>query len=213
MELLLSELGSPLGDLLIAFQADTLYALDYGDRRERLEQGLRSRWPDLSLEPAALPRSLARPIEHYFVGDWQSIYTLALDPGGTPFQQRVWHQLRQILPGQVISYGHLAQQLGCPGGAQAVGAANGRNPIAIAIPCHRVIGRNGDLTGYAGGLERKSWLLTHERASFQAAGSQASDCQQLDLFSQPFLEGSRSNCPPKDKSSYSANRWFHPDPA
>ncbi|ENH8377688.1 methylated-DNA--[protein]-cysteine S-methyltransferase, partial [Shigella sonnei] len=82
--------------------------------------------------------------------------------GGTPFQREVWKTLRTIPCGQVMHYGQLAEQLGRPGAARAVGAANGSNPISIVVPCHRVIGRNGTMTGYAGGVQRKEWLLRHE---------------------------------------------------
>ena len=83
---------------------------------------------------------------------------------GTPFQQRVWTALREVPYGETVSYGQLADILGQPTGARAVGLANGKNPIGIIVPCHRVVGSTGDLTGYGGGLDRKRWLLTHEHA-------------------------------------------------
>ncbi len=86
-----------------------------------------------------------------------------MDPLGTPFQLRVWAELRRIPFGQLTSYGELARRLGNPGAARAVGAANGRNPISIVVPCHRVVGANGSLTGFGGGIERKRWLLEHEQ--------------------------------------------------
>jgi methylated-DNA-[protein]-cysteine S-methyltransferase len=100
-------------------------------------------------------------IRDYFDGELRN-FTLPLAPQGTPFQQEVWSALRDIPFGETTSYGALAAQLGRPGSARAVGAANRQNPIAIVVPCHRVIGTNGTLTGYAGGLERKSLLLDHE---------------------------------------------------
>jgi len=90
--------------------------------------------------------------------------------GGTPFQRVVWAALREIPPGRTTSYGQLAARLGRPGASRAVGLANGANPVAIAVPCHRVIGADGTLTGYGGGIERKRWLLEHERASLAATG-------------------------------------------
>ncbi len=81
---------------------------------------------------------------------------------GTEFQRRVWGELREIPLGETISYGELARRLGTPGASRAVGLANGRNPVSIVVPCHRVIGADGRLTGYGGGLERKAWLLRHE---------------------------------------------------
>lgn len=92
----------------------------------------------------------------------QHRFALPLDAAGTAFQQQVWQALRQIAPGQTQRYGDLAQALGRPGAARAVGAAVGRNPLSIIVPCHRVLGQGGALTGYAGGLPRKAWLLQHE---------------------------------------------------
>ena len=100
-------------------------------------------------------------LEEYFAGTRRE-FDLPLDPVGTPFQQSAWTVLRTIPYGQTISYGQQAQQLGDPNKARAVGAANGKNPLSIVVPCHRVIGSGGQLTGFAGGLEVKSWLLDHE---------------------------------------------------
>jgi methylated-DNA-[protein]-cysteine S-methyltransferase len=98
----------------------------------------------------------------YFAGRWAALGALPLDPAGTEFQLRVWRALREIPVGATASYGEIARRIGCPGSARAVGSANHHNPIAIAIPCHRVIGAGGLLVGYAGGLPRKRWLLAHE---------------------------------------------------
>jgi methylated-DNA-[protein]-cysteine S-methyltransferase len=100
----------------------------------------------------------------YFAGDLRAFDGVALDAGGTPFQQRVWAALREIPAGDTISYLTLARRIGDPTAARAVGAANGANPIAIVVPCHRVIASDGRLSGYAGGVHRKRWLLDHERA-------------------------------------------------
>jgi len=105
----------------------------------------------------------AREFAAYFAGTGQR-FTVALDPAGTPFQQRVWQALLEIAPGARLSYGEIARRLGRPGAARAIGAAVGRNPIAIIVPCHRVVGSDGSLTGYAGGLPRKRALLEHETA-------------------------------------------------
>ncbi|HKA14250.1 MAG TPA: methylated-DNA--[protein]-cysteine S-methyltransferase [Myxococcota bacterium] len=112
----------------------------------------------------------------YFAGSPAALAALPLDPRGTDFQRRVWHALREIPLGSTASYGEIAQRIGRPGAARAVGDANRRNPIAIAIPCHRVIGGDGRLVGYAGGLARKRWLLDHEircASSDQAASSKS----------------------------------------
>jgi methylated-DNA-[protein]-cysteine S-methyltransferase len=100
-------------------------------------------------------------LDRYFAGAL-AVFDLPLDPAGTPFQRQVWDELVRIPIGETISYGELARRVGRPGSARAVGAANGQNPISIVIPCHRVIGSDGKLTGYGGGLPRKAWLLDHE---------------------------------------------------
>ena len=104
----------------------------------------------------------------YFSGDLQQ-FELRLAPHGTEFQKKVWQELCRIPFGASISYGELARRIGQPTASRAVGLANGRNPISIIVPCHRVIGANGTLTGYGGGIERKKWLLEHE-AAFAPAG-------------------------------------------
>lgn len=105
-----------------------------------------------------------RQLREYLDGTRRE-FDLPLDPEGTPFQQKVWDVLRAIPYGETITYGEQARRLGDPRRARAVGAANGRNPIAVIVPCHRVVGADGSLTGYAGGVERKDWLLRHERGA------------------------------------------------
>lgn len=106
---------------------------------------------------------LIAQLDQYFAGS-AAEFDVPLSLTGTDFQRRVWTELREISHGETISYGELARRLGSPGASRAVGLANGRNPIAIVIPCHRVIGADGRLTGYGGGLKRKAWLLRHEAA-------------------------------------------------
>jgi methylated-DNA-[protein]-cysteine S-methyltransferase len=106
----------------------------------------------------------ARTIRAYFEGDVMALESLPVAPPGTPFQQEVWKELRTIGPGHTISYGELAKRVHRPDASRAVGLANARNPVALVIPCHRVIGSNGKLTGYAYGLDAKRWLLRHEGA-------------------------------------------------
>jgi methylated-DNA-[protein]-cysteine S-methyltransferase len=101
-------------------------------------------------------------LRDYFAGDLQALDAIGVDPAGTPFQQEVWAALRRIPAGTTLSYGELAASVGCKAGARAVGAANGSNPIALIIPCHRVIRGDGSLCGYGGGVWRKAWLLRHE---------------------------------------------------
>lgn len=105
----------------------------------------------------------------YFAGRADALAALPLDLDGTGFQMRVWRKLLEIPAGETRSYSDLAQAIGMPFAVRAVGAANGQNPVAVAVPCHRVVGKNGQLTGYAGGLKRKAWLLAHERRSYAVA--------------------------------------------
>jgi methylated-DNA-[protein]-cysteine S-methyltransferase len=106
-------------------------------------------------------RKAAQQLQEYFSGSRRE-FDLPLNPHGTEFQQRVWRELTKIPFGETRSYGQLAKRIGNPNGSRAVGLANGRNPIAIIVPCHRVIGADGSLTGFGGGIERKEWLLNHE---------------------------------------------------
>jgi methylated-DNA-[protein]-cysteine S-methyltransferase len=125
---------------------------------------LRLRWGAHSLTPARNPAGLSDLIGAYLVGDFAAIDHIPVETGGTPFQRDVWTELRAIPAGSTISYGELAKRVGRPAASRAVGMANGSNPIVIVIPCHRVIGADGSLTGYGGGIERKRWLLAHEGA-------------------------------------------------
>lgn len=104
---------------------------------------------------------VAQQLGAYWAGE-RTAFDLPLEPGGTPFQQRVWEALRSIPYGETRTYGWIAERIGQPTAVRAVGLANGRNPLSIVVPCHRVVGRTGDLTGYAGGVERKRFLLDHE---------------------------------------------------
>ena len=125
-----------------------------------------ARGPTIAASWEHAPEALAearRQLDEYFAGE-RTRFELPLDPVGTPFQLRVWAALRRIELGETRTYGQLATELGDPKATRAVGAANGRNPLSIIVPCHRVIGADGSLTGYAGGEERKRWLLAHERA-------------------------------------------------
>ncbi|ACG72266.1 methylated-DNA/protein-cysteine methyltransferase [Anaeromyxobacter sp. K] len=160
---------SPIGPVHLVSDGRALCALELGDT-PLLRPALARRFgPDLALRAGRDPLGLASRARAWFAGDLGALDGLPLDPGGTPFQRQVWDELRRIPAGETRSYGALAAALGRPGAARAVGLANGRNPIAIAIPCHRVIGADGSLTGYAGGLDRKRWLLAHERAALDGA--------------------------------------------
>ena len=153
---------SPVGRLLLV--------ADEGGLRELLfERGRTSPTIDASWENNdPLLREAIRQLRAFFAGERQH-FDLELNPQGTGFQQRVWRALQEIPFGQTISYRELARRLGNPAASRAVGLANGSNPIAIIIPCHRVIGSNGTLTGYGGGLENKRWLLDFERSQLRLA--------------------------------------------
>lgn len=166
--LLISEtLPSPLGDLIAVADGDVLCALEFSSDRSRLASHLRKAWPEHRLVPGRLPAPIRRGIAAYFRGDFDALHAIPVAPRGTAFQRAVWDELRRIPPRRTISYGVLAARIGKPKAVRAVGLANSRNPIAIAVPCHRVIGANGTLTGYAGGIERKAWLLQHEGSRFE----------------------------------------------
>ena len=111
---------------------------------------------------AAAP--VKRALDAYFAGDLRALAALPIDPGGSDFQRAVWNALRAVPAGETVSYGALARAIGKPQAARAVGAACGANPVWLVVPCHRAIGSDGHLVGYAAGLERKGWLLAHERA-------------------------------------------------
>jgi methylated-DNA-[protein]-cysteine S-methyltransferase len=157
--LVVSRLDSPLGALLLACRADgAVVALDFGE----LEGRFRARLGE-AVEGAA-PAAVARALEGYFAGDVRALEGVLVAPVGREFQLAVWAELRRIPAGETRSYGEVARALGAPGASRAVGLANGRNPVMLVIPCHRVIGADGALTGYAGGVARKAWLLRHEGA-------------------------------------------------
>jgi len=164
MTLEIAEFHSPIGTIVLAVRDGTLAALVFAegwpDRRARLVK----RFGDVDLRGAADPAGVSGRLAAYFAGDLGALDAIPVDPGGTPFQRRVWAALRTIPAGETVSYQTLARRIGAPTAVRAVGAANRTNPIGIVVPCHRVIGADGSLTGYGGGIERKRWLLTHERA-------------------------------------------------
>jgi methylated-DNA-[protein]-cysteine S-methyltransferase len=146
-------LPTPLGPLILVATERALVAVEFAERA--LVAGVPSGRTPLLDEACAQLRA-------YFAGERRE-FDLPLAPEGTAFQRAVWTALRAIPCGETRTYGDVARQVGRPAAVRAVGAANGRNPIAIVVPCHRVIGADGSLTGYGGGLDRKRWLLAHER--------------------------------------------------
>jgi methylated-DNA-[protein]-cysteine S-methyltransferase len=154
---------TPLGEAVIMWDSGSnLRMFDWADNEPRISRLLSRTYGSVELKSAAAPEPLKRAFSAYFDGDLASLSAIACATGGTPFQRAVWAGLRAIPPGATLSYGALAKSLGKPAAMRAVGLANGANPISLVIPCHRVIGADGSLTGYAGGMERKRWLLRHE---------------------------------------------------
>jgi methylated-DNA-[protein]-cysteine S-methyltransferase len=150
--------GSPIGSLLLVATDGVLTGLYMDAQRHRPDDdafGVRD-------DGSAAFADVVRQLGEYFAGE-RTDFDVPLDLGGTEFQRRVWDALREIPYGVTWSYGQLAAHIGSPGASRAVGLANGRNPIAVIVPCHRVVGANGKLTGYGGGLERKQQLLDLER--------------------------------------------------
>lgn len=165
--LLRDELDTPLGRMLVITEASgTLRLIAWLEGQPKLEPAVLAYASDLrySLRAAENPGGATRALRDYFEGDLGALERLAVAEIGTPFQRKVWRALRGIARGTTLSYGELARRIGQPQAVRAVGLANGQNPINLVVPCHRVIGANGSLTGYGGGLTRKRWLLMHERA-------------------------------------------------
>lgn len=170
-ELLVDYIPSPIGQIVIVVDGDRLCSLDFEDYSERMMRLLRRRYVEFRLTQVADPHGFSTLINRYFAGDYGSLATIPVQTGGTPFQQEVWSALRGIPVGETFAYSRLAAGIGRPSAARAVGMANSLNPVAIVLPCHRVVGCNATLTGYAGGIDRKRWLLRHEHASFSEGRS------------------------------------------
>jgi len=165
LSLLIDRLDTPIGEMLIVSDHDgNLRAVDWADHETRMHRLLTIHYGQngFRLDPARSPNGLTDAIERYFRGELTAIDTLPVKTGGTSFQGDVWRTLRNIPCGTTVSYMKLAKQIGRPAAVRAVGSANGSNPVGIVVPCHRVIGSDGSLTGYGGGIERKMWLLNHE---------------------------------------------------
>jgi O-6-methylguanine DNA methyltransferase len=164
MHLRLEQWNSPLSTILPVTDDDgALRALDFAGHESRMHRLLREHYGTYALRDGAAPPSVTRALTAYFDGDVEALNNVRVATSGTPFQRTVWKALREIPAGMTKSYGELAAHIGRAGACRAVGAANGSNPIAIVVPCHRVIGANGSLTGFASGLPRKQWLLDHEK--------------------------------------------------
>jgi methylated-DNA-[protein]-cysteine S-methyltransferase len=155
---------SPIGPLTIAVHDERVCALFFGDAAEEVRKAAARWYPDDRIaQPGSGSRHVVDVVRAYFDGDVHAIDRLDVELNGTPFQSRVWQALRQVVAGETASYSDVARSIGAPAAVRAVGAANGANPVAIIVPCHRIVGANGNLTGYGGGLDKKRWLLAHER--------------------------------------------------
>ncbi len=164
MKLWLDRVSSPIGTVLLVSDGRALRALDFEDHEARMRVLLRRYWGEVALSEERAPENISQSLRDYFEGDLEATGRIAVETGGTDFQRRVWTELRKIPAGETRQYGRLAAAIGAPRASRAVGLANGANPVAIVIPCHRVIGADGSLTGYGGGLSRKAWLLRHEQS-------------------------------------------------
>lgn len=163
MHLRLDHYSSPLSPLLIVTDDQgQLRAMEFADLESRMTRLLRQHYGEYTLKKMPATRSLIEALDAYFEGDLDAIDQIPTATGGSAFQKAVWKALRAIPAGSTTSYSQLATSIGRSGSARAVGAANGANPIPVVVPCHRVIGADGSLTGFASGLPRKKWLLKHE---------------------------------------------------
>lgn len=162
--LVIERIPTPIGETYsVTDEAGRLRAFAWVDHESRGIQQLRQQYgKSLGIVEGRGPADVRKAFTRYFEGDVHAIDDLECATNGTPFQQEVWNALLAIPAGQTLSYGALAVRIGKPSAVRAVGLANGANPISVVVPCHRVIGTDGSLTGYGGGLERKRWLLAHE---------------------------------------------------
>lgn len=165
LRLLVDRLRTPIGELVIVSdETARVRAIDWQDHEDRMLRKLTIHYGagGWTLTRAGDPFGHTAVLAAYMDGDLAALDSLAVSTGGTTFQKQVWCALREIPSGTTTSYGELAKRIGRPSAVRAVGLANGANPIGIVVPCHRVIGADGSLTGYAGGLQRKRWLIAHE---------------------------------------------------
>ena len=160
----LESVGSPIGDLLVATLGEAVCAIAFEGGEADTERYLARRYGECAKMRGPVPARVRDALASYFEGDMAAFEGIEVAARGTTFQERVWSALKKIPAGRTASYADIAERIGQPTAVRAVGHANGQNPVPIVIPCHRVIGRDGSLTGFGGGLERKAWLLRHEGA-------------------------------------------------
>lgn len=157
-------IDTPAGGFWLAARDGALVAAEFAERIPHRLSRLEARFGPLELRDAADPAGAASALRRFLAGEVAALDSVPLDAGGTPFQRDVWAALREIPPGTTATYADLAARVGRPAAVRAVGGANGANPVALFVPCHRVVGKDG-LRGYAGGLSRKAWLLAHEETA------------------------------------------------
>ena len=165
-EFIVDRVPSPVGTIFLVCDVEgRVRSLDFEEYEARMRRLLGRHYgtAGYTLTDGRAPAAVTAALAAFFAGNLDAIASVAVATGGTEFQRRVWAALRRIPAGATTTYGRLAVEVGCPSACRAVGLANGSNPIAIVVPCHRVIGADGTLTGYGGGLPRKRWLLAHER--------------------------------------------------
>ena len=166
--LTLDRIETPIGPILVAADAQgRLCAVDFFADERGMRRLIRLHYGPAEVVWGAAPNSIRHAFDAYFAGDLEALKDIPWRCGGTAFQKKVWKALTSIPVGETLSYSALARRIGEPSAVRAVGAANGANPVPIVVPCHRVIGADGSLTGFGGGLERKRWLLRHEGARFK----------------------------------------------
>ena len=158
----LAVVRTPIGALTLAACDGRTCLLHFGDDEPAARSCLSKWYGDVPVRSVTDPGGTASVLERYFSGELDALDAIEVEMNGTEFQRKVWTALRDVKAGTTASYGQLARTIGSPAAVRAVGAANGANPVAVIVPCHRIIGSNGTLTGYGGGLERKQWLLRHE---------------------------------------------------
>ena len=156
--------ATTLGDFTIALRSGAVSAAEFGGSKGRIESILARRFGGVQLVSGGAGSDAASAVRRYFEGDLRALEGITVDLAGTDFQMRVWRALQAIPVGETRSYGEIAASIGAARAFRAVGMANNRNPVSLIVPCHRVIGADGSLTGYAGGLPAKEWLLRHEGA-------------------------------------------------
>jgi methylated-DNA-[protein]-cysteine S-methyltransferase len=158
----IATMESPIGKLTLASRDGRVCLLHFGAVDRTVRQMLDRWYPAETIEADADPAGAVSRLRAYFDGDLNALESIAVELNGTPFQKRVWETLRAVRPGTTAAYSEIARLISAPSAVRAVGAANGANPVAVIVPCHRIVGTNGSLTGYGGGLPRKQWLLEHE---------------------------------------------------